>query len=453
MKKILLPLVALMLSMVACQKDNEGILTLKMEKYASDAKVHLSNNYAAWDNNDPVRVNGNDYYVRVSSTTASISGVAEASTYTALYPANWANSDGTTITYPETQTYRTNGTNGSGDQVIDAPMAAYSDGGTLKFHNLGTILAVNVSGMSRVETIKVVADVNINGTCTISNITTDRPSLGAPTSGTNTTILECNGVSVPNDGMTFYIALPPINAKLTITVDDGSIRYTKSQSNAMAFASNNCYGVPFIASTATPEQYAPMPNQIWYTATEGIVNFSDFNDLDDSQCTYDATTKKGVLTFISAITDIPQNAFQGNTSLNSVTLPSSVTSIDNHAFDGCKYLISITLPGVIDIGNYVFEYCFRLTSVDMPNVNWIGTYAFQNCNSLRSITLPASLSEVGRYAFSNCGLNNINCYLESPIDWPYFWGIDPSDKTLHVPSGTASNWTTWWSGGTVVADL
>ena len=64
MKKILLPLVALMLCMVACQKDDNGILRLEIEKYASDAKVHLDGaNYAVWDNNDEIKVNGNNYTV------------------------------------------------------------------------------------------------------------------------------------------------------------------------------------------------------------------------------------------------------------------------------------------------------------------------------------------------------------------------------------------------------
>ena len=356
MKKVILPLVALMLSMVACQKENEGILTLEVEEYNTDAKLHLDDaNYAVWDNDDAIWINGTFKHVSISEEngTATISGVSSSETgYKAFYPSSleraYYHDDGTLlIEIPTTQTYRTNAT---GKQVIDAPMAAYSTGGSLQFKNLGSILAVTVSGVERVRSIKVIAtdddnrDVYIAGETRI-DFSGDRPTL--PTNGLsrNSITLYCDGVQIPDDGKTFYIAIPSVEAKLTIIVDDGVCRYTKSQNRAMTFVSSHGYNVPFNASEVTdPEQYAPKSNEIWYTTEENaaiIITSSIMRNLGIDSNVY--SNGKGVITFSSTVSSFPNNLCSNanKSKIRSLSLPYSFTSFPSTVFSDYINLTTI----------------------------------------------------------------------------------------------------------------
>ena len=514
MKKILLPLVALMLSMVACQKDNEGILTLKMEKYASDAKVHLNDdNYAVWDNGDEIWINGDRKTVTISGTTATIS-VDEADAYTAIYPYEWAGNN--TITYPAEQTYRANG--------IDAPMAAYcgASDNSLSFRNLGSLLAVNVSGVSKVQKIEVIADGStlINGTASI-NFSGERPTLGNLSSGTSTTTLNCNGTTIAeNETKTFYIALPPVTANLTIKVYDDYFCYSRSQSHdeAPSYEANHGYNVPFDASEiSSPEQYAPLSTQIWYTATSQI-SIGRLIDILGNPIDHTFSDGRGVITFSGDITYIPDQAFFDNRDLTSITLPANVeaigeeaffmctslTSIDmpnvtyieegafkecyrlssvnmpqvttirNNAFYKCDHMSSIDMPNVITIGNSAFQKCTLLTSINMPNVTSIKEKAFNECTSLSSVNMPKvtsigvhaflecrSLSEVHVYsvlnnvemgAFEGCSITDLYVHSSNPPSIAASSIIYTPSVTVHVPQSSTYDWTSWWSG-TVVHDL
>ena len=120
MKKLLLPICAMLLCMTACKKEGNGILTLEMEEYSSDAKLFLDDeNYAVWDNGDNIWLNGDQYSVVVNSTKATISDVPENTTYTAIFPYDWANNN--TIDYPQTQNFQERGYG----QKIEAPMAGF----------------------------------------------------------------------------------------------------------------------------------------------------------------------------------------------------------------------------------------------------------------------------------------------------------------------------------------
>ena len=363
MKKLILPLVAILLCMAGCQKEN-GILYLETETYTGDAKLHLdSEHYAVWDNNDNVLVNGTEYTVAVGSKNATITGVPEAESYTAIYPADWANTTGTSINYPAKLTYSATS--------IEAPMAAYSDGDSkLNFHNLGSILAVEVSGVESVKAIKVVAEgtTAINGNCIINNLTEGTPSLSAPTDGTNTVTLNCNGISIPATGKTFYIALPPVTAKLTVIIEDGFYRYTKSQNTARSYTANHGYNVPFDASTATEEQYAPLSNQIWYkTSDNNPIDAFGFNSLSSN--TYNSTLGYCVATYNSNITTIPVSGLNGNGTMTDIILPEGLTSIQQQAFIWCGSLSNVVLPySLTYIGPEVFWGC-SLNTIEIPNPN------------------------------------------------------------------------------------
>ena len=453
----------MILCMASCQKEN-GLLYLETETYTGAAKLHLDNeNFAVWDNNDKVLVNGTEYSVAVGSGNTTITGVPEAESYTAIYPASWANS--TSITYPAEQTYR-------GSQVVEAPMAAYSDGGTLTFHNLGSLLAVEVTNSSSetmsVQEIEISAEGStlINGTCAINGLTTGAPSLGALSNGSSTTTLKCNGVSITaGNTETFYIAMPPVEAQLTVKVYDQYYAYTKTQASAHTMAASHGYAAP-IATSDSPVQYAPKSNQILYTSTQEVM----LTDLEFVYTVIDHTylNGKGVVTLATDIISIPEDAFYGDGYITSITLPSGVTSIGDNAFMDCANLTFINMSSVTTIGYRAFLNCSQLNSVDLsaaisiagsafygcsaitsvniPNVTTIDEQTFRNCSNLTSVSIP-NVTTIEGQAFRGCTrLSDVYSNTKNPTVKKYAFASVPTSAVLHRPSSCQG--TTWdnWPG-------
>lgn len=85
---------------------------------------------------------------------------------------------------------------------------------------------------------------------------------------------------------------------------------------------------------------------------------------------------------------------------------SSLKTIGGRAFGDITSFTSIEIPAsVTTIGEYAFTNCEDLESVVFPEdskLQTIGTYAFNNCGSLTSITIPANVATICDYAFYEC---------------------------------------------------
>ena len=441
----------MLLCMTACQKEeNNGILRLEIEHFSSDTKLHLdAAHFAVWDNNDEVLLNDVRKPVTISNGTATISGVATADNYTAVYPSSWTTST-SSITYPEFQF--------NFDGRVIAPMAATYSDGKLKFKNLGAILAVNVSTAMTVDRIEVIADgtTSISGTFPIS-YTGERPTIGTPTAANlkNMTTLICDTV-VPNTGMTFYIALPPVTAKLTIKVYSGdNTCYTTSQTNPFAMQANHGYSVSWdnFASTGSPLS----GNQIIYTAPSKIGNTYLRSAFSSNVSTheYDETTGQGIVTFAGTITQIMGTSFKSSylpNNITSITLPASVTIIRNYAFKGCTNLTSVVIPGTATIGSNAFNGCTSLSAISMPNVTTISSNAFDGCTSLSAISMP-NVTSIDDRAFFNCTkITDVYCTRTSAptLGTQLFYNV-PNAAKLHLPLSGYSTLTwgsSYWPGQT-----
>ncbi len=152
----------------------------------------------------------------------------------------------------------------------------------------------------------------------------------------------------------------------------------------------------------------------------------------------------------SACKTVCANAFNQCRDLTSVTLGESVETIDYRAFDGCKKLTNISIPdSILFIGEEAFRYCEALQyntndsssggkylgNTDNPYVvlaegtniasfyvhedtKMIGNNAFDGYNKLTTVSLPAGLSAIGDYAFSEClQLNNV-CQSDGKLSLP-----------------------------------
>lgn len=104
------------------------------------------------------------------------------------------------------------------------------------------------------------------------------------------------------------------------------------------------------------------------------------------------------------VTEIPDYAFMGCTSLRRVSLPQTLKRIGFQAFSECASLETINFPDSLeDIGSNSFSYCRSLNDVVFPKeLKHIGHNAFSFCESLEEVSLPDSIKELESYAFSDC---------------------------------------------------
>ena len=133
------------------------------------------------------------------------------------------------------------------------------------------------------------------------------------------------------------------------------------------------------------------------------------------------------------VTEIDASAFSGCTEVTSFVLPSTLKKIGDYAFYGCTGITSIRIPvSVAKMSRSAFKDCAGLTTVywDPKNCD-IGEYLYspfskesygmvittfkfgnqveripmslcQNLTELAEIDIPASVTYIGRYAFSGC---------------------------------------------------
>ena len=157
---------------------------------------------------------------------------------------------------------------------------------------------------------------------------------------------------------------------------------------------------------------------------------------------FDGCTSLTSLTIGSGVTTIGQEAFSGCTSLPSVTIPSSVTSIGQLAFAECTSLTSLTIgSGVTSIGPSAFAQCFSLTNLTIGSgVTSIALQRSWNAAAWSACSIPGSVTSIGDYAFELC--NNLTS--------AYFQGNAPNaDSTVFLGDDNATVYylpgTTGWS--------
>jgi formylglycine-generating enzyme required for sulfatase activity len=178
-----------------------------------------------------------------------------------------------------------------------------------------------------------------------------------------------------------------------------------------------------------------------YTSVDGIL----FNQNQTTLIQYPGGLI-GSYTIPASVTNIETGAFILCTSLSGVTIGTNVASIGDDAFFDCLSLTSINIPAsVTSIGAQAFAECTILTNLTLgANVNSIGSFAFFGCLSLTSINIPASVTNIGTGPFSSCiNLTNItvapqNLYYSSANGVLFDKG---QDTLIQCPGGLNNSYT------------
>ena len=121
------------------------------------------------------------------------------------------------------------------------------------------------------------------------------------------------------------------------------------------------------------------------------------------------------------VTAIADGAFAGEP-VTVITLPATITSLSRGAFEGADDLYRINVQSMntsfSSVNGILYSadkstlyYCpagMNLTSFTVPEtVSTIAGYAFAGHEELVSVAFPQGLSQIGDYAFSNCGITRL----------------------------------------------
>lgn len=138
---------------------------------------------------------------------------------------------------------------------------------------------------------------------------------------------------------------------------------------------------------------------------------------------------------------------------DALILPNSVKYIGKYAFAGCTKLnAAIIGSGVVEIGDAAFSDCTALTRIILGSyrsgdnagieescLRSIGNYAFRSCANLTAIEIPATVSEIGTFAFRDSGMYTAatrdvyagNWYVECKAD-DAFGAVSIADGTVGI---------------------
>ena len=113
---------------------------------------------------------------------------------------------------------------------------------------------------------------------------------------------------------------------------------------------------------------------------------------------------------------IEERTFEYHDTLTEIFIPSSVTSIGCNAFLGCIRLKSVILPpNLLEIGEFAFSKS-GIEEIAIPGkITVLESFVFSHCESLRTIRVPSSVQRIEDYAFSECdALTTIELYQDNP---------------------------------------
>lgn len=401
----------------ACRKDDDNLVTLNVnlsDYTGSNTKMYVdASRYTHWTSGDQVKINGTACPVDLSGSKAQITDVTvNDNGYSAVYPSSIAtNYFGPTttsfnVTLPTTQTYSVDG---SGNQIISAPMFARCNKNetTLTFQNLCSLLKVTVNNDRSedidMQSITVTSSSGkLSGVATISNATTTASfAMGTGATSYNYVTLNFTSETVAQGtSKDYYIVVPAFpTSDITITIvatGAGTLELSKTASDAVLSANAIVQG-PTLALGG-----------VEYIGTEA--NPYKINNLDDLEafCTRvnGGTTYEGLFVKLMADIDCGSSWTPIGTSSNNF----------KGTFDGnnktITYVIPSTTTGYLGLFGYTQNATVKNLNVSATitqtggNGNIGGIVAWQEGGTITNCTATGNITAAtGSYAGGIVGRN------------------------------------------------
>ena len=493
--------VASLLLATGCQKEQE-LVTLGAE-ISQPAKTYIDNRYPCWNEGDQVYVNTAVYPVSaISGSSAQIADVVGADAYRAIFPAslvtpgsNITNSATIPVTLPATQRYQVV----DGHQRVDAPMGAYTEGSTLQFYNLCSIVHVVVNnntgsdmtlGSLKVEAAN--AMLSGTGTATVNGVDDDGITLSSDAS--HAVSLRLSGATnvtlAAGAQSAFDIYLPAFPTDtVTITLSTTNGYYFELTKSNVALRPNTYTTVTLNVDQLTQILAAELVNGWTFNAAipdnatavvfEYNSSVSSGTLLSTSNSpvpiygNLDGTTWR-VSTSASMINANPYSGvmFRGEYNSSHAQYESCLSEINfgdgfnttnvrtmEGLFKGCNLLTSINLTGFntsnVTIMSEMFSNCRGLSNLDLSNFNTVNvtnmTSMFSNCRGLSNLDLSnfntENVTGMG-LMFQNCssltGLDLSNFNTENVTSMIGMFGNCSSLRSLDVSNFNTENVTSMY---------
>lgn len=150
-------------------------------------------------------------------------------------------------------------------------------------------------------------------------------------------------------------------------------------------------GSAVLAALSVPEKY-----DYDYKKVDGGIQITKYNSMDLTVTVPDEIDGNTVVS-------IGDWAFAG-LEITEVALPDTVTSIGWGAFSESASLKKVILPkNLTEIQKFAFSNCTALTELEIPDgVTVIGYGAFSECSGLKAVKLPAALKKIEFCSFAGC---------------------------------------------------
>ena len=160
-----------------------------------------------------------------------------------------------------------------------------------------------------------------------------------------------------------------------------------------------------------------------YTGTEKTVFIPQYRVIDGK----DGTKK------VVKVTAISPTAFAGNTDITGIVLPEDVTEIPDNAFEGCSSLTMVKMPGVTSIGEEAFKDCHQIDYIFLSNkIKSIGKDAFDNMKTFGVYTDSLEVID----GAINSGAKNIYIFLADSISYTPEVTENSGRKELNIGANT-----------------
>lgn len=135
--------------------------------------------------------------------------------------------------------------------------------------------------------------------------------------------------------------------------------------------------------------------------------------------------------------------FHDNKLVTRIDLKEGVEKIGNRIFEYYDKLSSVAMPNSVkEIGDCAFAYCTGLIKVSLSESLKVIPYGCFDCTpNLTKINIPKELEEIGDYAFSSSGVeeiilpNSVRVLGEYAFDWCYAQKISLSNKIETLKRG------------------
>ena len=394
-----------------CQKDQNQELVTLGAVMDQPSKAYIDNRQPCWNEGDEVYVNTAIYPVSaVSGPSAQIADVVGSDSYRAIFPAslvapgsNISNTPNVPITLPATQRYQVV----DGHQRVDAPMGDYSEGGTLRFRNLCSILHVVVNNTSgsdlTLRSLKVeAANAMLSGAgiATVNGADDDAITLSSDAS--HSVSLRLSGASnvtlaagVQSAFDIYLPSFPTDNVTITLTTTDGY--YFELIKSNVALRHNTYTTVTLNVDHLTQILAAKLVDGLAFNAAlprDATAVVFEYNSSVSSGTllstnsspvpiygNMDGTTWR-VSTSASMIYAhrYSGSMFEGRYNYRTAKYESSLEQIDFGDGFNTKYVTNMS---------YMFFGCCNLTSLDVSNFNTMNvndmSYMFDGCSGLTNL--------------------------------------------------------------------